>query len=117
MMQNIQKRDIGLAVVLSIITCGIYGLYWLYCLAEDINAVSGENETSGGMVVVLSIITCSIYTIYWAYKSGEKLNAAKAQKGIQADSNLPVIYLILCLFGLGIITYALMQSDLNKIAE
>ena len=25
-------RSVGMCVVLSIITCGIYGIYWYYCL-------------------------------------------------------------------------------------
>lgn len=31
----IQSRSIPLCIILSIITCGIYGLYWLVCLANE----------------------------------------------------------------------------------
>ena len=33
---QIPRRNIALCIVLSIVTCGIYGLYWLLCLAEDV---------------------------------------------------------------------------------
>ena len=39
-------RSVGMCVVLSIITCGIYGIYWYYCLNEDINEVTGRPGTS-----------------------------------------------------------------------
>ena len=34
-----------------------------------------------------------------------------------ADTNLPIIYLVLALFGLGIVSYALMQNALNDIID
>ena len=68
------------------------------------------------LCIVLSIVTCGIYGIYWAYKQGEKINEAKAMRNMPTDSNAGVLYLILEIFGLGIIAYALMQSELNKMA-
>lgn len=56
-----------------------------------------------------------IYTFYWAYKCGEKLDKAKADRGMQT-SGLGVVYLILCIFGLGIVAYALIQNELNSLA-
>ena len=50
-------------------TCGIYGLYWLYTLTEDVNKLTGDpNATSGGIVILLSLVTCGIYSWYWLYK-------------------------------------------------
>ena len=106
----IQKRDVVTCIVLSIITCGIYGIFWLINLVNEINAVCDTpNDTSGGMVFLLSILTCGIYNIYWAYKAGEKLDA----KTNTTDKK--IIYLALYLFGFGIVADALMQDTLNKI--
>lgn len=111
----IKQRNIAVCIILSIVTCGIYGLYWLACLNNDTNTASGTFSTSGGMVVLLTIITCNIYGIYWAFKQGEKIDAAKASRGIPS-SNSGILYLILSLFGFGIIAWALMQNELNKLA-
>ncbi len=110
------KRNIGLCIVLSIITCGIYGIYWFIVLADETNAVSGHTQdgTSGGIAFLLTLVTCGIYGIYWAYKQGEKLNEAKAMRNMPTDSNSGILYLVLELLGLGIIAYALMQNELNK---
>lgn len=112
----IERRNIVVCIVLTLVTCGIYGIYWIVCLTNDVNTVSGDvNGTSGGMVVLLTIVTCGIYGIYWAYKQGEKLDFTKNNRGIPS-SNSGVLYLILQIFGFGIIAYALMQNELNKLA-
>lgn len=108
-------RSIGVCIILSIITCGIYSLYWLYCMAEDLNRVSGKNDVSGGVVVLLSIVTCGIYGWFWLYQAGEKINMAKAQRGIAGDSSNGILYLILGIFGLNIVSYALIQNELNNL--
>ncbi len=111
----VQERNIAVSIILSLVTCGIYGLYWFVCLTNDTNTVSGEEGTSGGLALVLTLVTCGIYGLYWAYKCGEKLDTAKQKRGIPA-SNGGVLYLILFIFG-GIIAYALIQNELNKLAS
>ncbi len=110
-------RSIPLCIVLSIVTCGIYGLYWLYSLANDLNNASAEqNPTSGGMVVLISLVTCNFYLYYWMYKAGQQVVRAKQMRGLPADSNSSILYLILTFFGLGFISYALIQNELNQMA-
>ena len=108
-----RQRSVGLCIFFSIITCGIYALYWFVCLTNEANEVTGQGTTTGGMAVLFNIITCGIYGIYWSYKMGEKLDAARVASGAPYG-NLSVLYLILSIFGLQIVTYALAQSELNK---
>lgn len=111
-----QQRNIGVSIFLSIITCGIYAIYWFIVLSDDTNNLSGHNTdgTSGGVAFLLTIVTCGIYGIYWAYKQGEKINEAKVQRGMAADSSSSILYLVLQIFGFGIVAYALMQNEINK---
>lgn len=62
------------------------------------------------------MITCGIYGFYWAYLMGKAMVQAKAKYNMPADDNA-MLYVILQIFGLGIVTYCLVQSDLNRIAE
>ncbi len=111
------KRSIGLAILLSVITCGIYGIYWFIVLTDDTNRAANDQQgTSGGVAFLLTLVTCGIYGYYWAYKQGEKLDYAKQARNIPS-SNSNILYLILQIVGLGIIGYALMQDNLNKIAD
>lgn len=45
---------------------------------------------------------------------GDKVNQAKAQRGIVADTNAGLAYLLLNLFGFSLVTNALIQSEFNK---
>ena len=112
------KRSLPLAIVLSFVTLGVYAFYWIYALTEDAHAAAGERTTaSGGMVILFSLITCGIYSLYWLYKMGETIIMAKQKRGMAVDTTLPIIYLVLALFGLGIVSYALMQNALNDIID
>ena len=52
----IERRNIAVCIVLTLVTCGIYGIYWIVCLTNDVNTVSGDvNGTSGGMVTLQRI--------------------------------------------------------------
>lgn len=111
----VTKRDIAVAIILSLVTCGFYMVYWYIVMTDEINRVSGENATSGGMSFLFFLLTCGIYTIYWFYKKGQQLYEAGRRQGVEVADNA-ILYLILGLFGLGIVNYALMQNDLNKFA-
>lgn len=114
---GIPRREIALCIVFSIITCGIYGLYWLYQLTENVNTLDPDpNSMSGGMVILLCIITCDIYGWFWMYKQGERLDKLKAARGLPSG-NLNIIYLLLGIFGLAIVSYALMQNEINQLIE
>ena len=112
----IQQRNIAVCIILSIVTCGIYGIYWLICLNDDANrAANDPNATSGGIVFLLTLVTCGIYGIYWCYKMGQQLDTAYQNRGVPAPGK-GTILLILAIFGLSIISYALIQDELNKIS-
>ncbi len=112
-----KSRNLALCIVFSIITCGIYGLYWMYKLNDEVNDLADvPNGTSGGMVILFSIITCGIYTWYWLYKMGERVGTIKNKMGRQAGSD-SILFLILAIFGLGIISYALIQDTINNAVE
>lgn len=110
------KKNIATQVILSIITCGIYGIVWFITLTDDAANASEDSSMSGGMAFLLTIITCGIYGIYWAYKMGKMMSAAREKAGLSSSDN-SVLYLILQIVGLGIVNYCLIQSDLNDIID
>lgn len=109
-MRGTPQRSIALSIILYLVTCGLYGIYWMIVLNDEVNAASGEvNATSGGVVFLLSLVTCGIYGLYWMYKMGERCDRIK---GYPASSG--IVYLLLAIFGLGVVSMALMQDTLNK---
>lgn len=110
-----RHRSVGLCIVLTIITCGIYGIYWFICLNDSVNEVTyrpGDSVTTGGMAFLFGLLSCGIYYIYWNYKMGDKLDQARAERGVPTGS-LAILYLVLSIVGLSIVSSALMQSELN----
>lgn len=111
---GIQKRSIPLCIVLTIITCGVFGLYWMFTLTEDISTVYGQDgDTSGGLAVLLELVTCGIYGYFWSYTIGKRIdNHSRTYHGY--DDNYRILFLVFKLLGLGIITFALAQNTLNQ---
>ncbi|MCI5774731.1 MAG: DUF4234 domain-containing protein [Erysipelotrichaceae bacterium] len=108
------KRSIPLYIVLSLITCGLFAFYWQAQIANDTNELIGDRKGfSGGVVVLLSIITCGIYGLYWLYVTGSKIDQQKATNGY-GNNGLAIISLILGIFGLGLVAYAIIQNELNQ---
>ena len=112
---GIRYRSIAMCIVLSLVTCGFYSIYWMYCIANDANAVAGESDTPGGTVILLTLVTCGLYGLYWSFRLGEKLDKARAFNNAPTGS-LHILYLLLSIFGFSIVTFALAQNEINKYA-
>ena len=113
----VSNRNIVTCILLTVVTCGIYGIIWCITLADDVkNASQDSSLPSGGMLILLTIITCGIYSFYWFYKAGLAMNQVRANIGLQNDESRPILYLILGVVQLGIVGFCLIQDDLNKYA-
>lgn len=109
----VRNRSVATSIILTIVTCGLYGIYWFIVLTDEVNEVTNEPGTSGGMAFLFNLITCGIYGIYWGYKMGEKLDNSRYRNNVPTGS-FPILFLILSLFGLQIIVWAIMQNELNR---
>lgn len=108
----IQRREVGLAIVFTILTCGFYGIYWFVKITDEAGWLSDDNSTSGGMALLLSIVTCGIYKYFWNYKMGKLMYQAHEKYGRVPTDN-SILYLILSILQLDIISYAIIQSEIN----
>jgi len=113
----IQKRNVALYVVLSFVTCGIWVFVWYVLLADDIGKIRGDGKPNGPVEVLLIFVTCGIWAIVLGYTWPDKLNEGLRERGLPTNDNLPTLGLVLNIFGLGIITLVLMQSESNKVAQ
>ena len=110
----IRNRSIPMIIILSLVTCGIYGLIWLYQTSQEVSNTLGDGDSSG-LEVLLCVITCGLYTIYWWYKYSKKLVLLSQKMGAAVTDN-SLICLLLSVFGLGIISMGIMQSQINDLA-
>lgn len=106
---NIKERNIVVSVVLSFVTCGIYGLYWVFCMAKEAVSVKDEGDSA-----ILEAILCMFLPFVGFYLTEKKFAEGCAAKGIEHKDNT-ILYLILG-FVFPIADYCLLQNELNKLA-
>ena len=107
----IKKRNIVTCILLSLITCGIYAIYWAIVMAAE--AVKVKDPSDSGILEIILMLFLPFLGFFLAEK---KLAEGCAAKGI-AHEDRSIIYLILGLVGLSIVNFCMMQNDLNKLAE
>ncbi len=108
--------EIATGIILSLITCGLYNIYWNYRQFAAMNALLGREEYKFVPWLLLSLVTCGLYHIYYEYKMGADLFAWLKANGADPNPNLPVLGLVLSCLGLTIIADAVYQHELNKLA-
>ena len=77
-------------ILLNILTCGFYGWYFLYKLAQDINTTcEGDGRRTPGLAafLLLSLVTCGFYSIYWYYCVGDRLAVNAPRYGLTFQEN------------------------------
>lgn len=109
------RRSIVTGILLAIITCGIYSLYWQYKQMDTLNSWLGRNEYSFILWLLLSILTCGIFGLYYEYKMATGINEIQTNKGMYVDTSLPILCVLLALFGAGIASIAIQQYHINKL--
>ena len=97
-----QKRSPVMVVILSVITLGIYAIWWYVTTKNEMNA-------KGAQIPTAWLIIVPIANIYWDWKFCEGVETV-TNKGMGAGTAF------LLLFFLGIIGAAIIQSELNKVA-
>lgn len=115
------NRNIIKIILLSLITFGIYGLYFRYKYIEDVNTICAfDGKKTNGLLVtiLLSMVTCGIYNYVHMFGMAERLQGAGRYYNANVESSGAVIVLwavfgsLLC--GLGpIIALYLEIKNLN----
>lgn len=99
----IQKRNIVAVYLLSIITLGIYGIYWEVKTKDEINSLGGDIPTAWLIIVPIA-------NIYWLYKYADSFS-----NKVKKDKNGILWFIVFWM--IAIIMPAIVQSELNRIAN
>lgn len=115
MIRRVNEKNIVTSIILTIVTCGIYGIVWFIEITDSCADASGDHSMSGTTSLLFNILTCGIYSIYWNYKMGKLLAIAQEKRNLPVTDN-STLYLVLSIFSMGIISTVLIQSELNRLA-
>ena len=111
------KCSIPLYLILSILTAGLFNLYWNYKQMQACNYFLRRKEFSFLIWFFLTIFTCGLYHIYYQYKMGASLVEIQRSQGRPTSNDLPVLSAILSIIGLFVIADCFHQLEINKLCE
>lgn len=81
-------RSILKLVLLSIITLGIYEIWYLHHWIKDINELckeDGKHNEGVLLLILLSLVTCGMFGIFWWFKVGDRLSRAGVRESVAVD--------------------------------
>jgi hypothetical protein len=102
-------------IILSIITCGLYYLFWQAREMRAINYLIEEEKYNFWKWLLLTIITCNIYHIYYEYIFAQSIMGAQRKFGRPVSNNLHILSVIVAILGLSIVADAIQQDEINKL--
>ena len=108
-------KVIPLYLILSLITCGLFTIYWFIVLAGDIRTLRESSEPRGGFDFIIGLLTCGIYTLVCYYRYPKFIVEIQEKKG-KPVNDIAVLSLVLGFF-FGIVSMALMQNEVNKLVS
>lgn len=109
-----EKRNPVLVLVFSILTCGLYYLYWIYQVSDSLRPFNNNDSMTPGLELLLSIV-CFPYIFYWNYKYGRIIYEAQTEVGMPYPEDNSILYLVLSVLSLGIVGACIMQASINKL--
>ena len=110
----LKNRSIVAVIILTIVTCGIYGIYWAYDTLNGMEQTSGHEASVGAVVVLLlCIFFPSIGYLLYGMAADEQVNMIKGKLGMQQVDN-KVMYMILGFF-IPIVLIPIVQDEINRI--
>jgi hypothetical protein len=103
-------------ILLSIVTCGIYGAYYLYVLGNELNAALGR-EAVNPVFAIIGMF-CAPLLLYYLYQLDMALPEIGARYGLGYQPNF-ILWLLFTLFcGIGLfIAYYQIVTYMNEICD
>ena len=115
--RNEAYRDILVNLLLTVITCGLYNIYWNYREMLVVNGLLKREEFNFATWLLFSFLTCGIYHMFYEYRMGLAIQEIQEMYGQPKDPNLPVVSLGLSIFGLTVVADAIQQHFINKLYD
>lgn len=113
---RITKVNIVCAVLLTFFSFGFFPIYWIYLIVKNSHLLQNKStfQKKSCICEVLCLLFVPFYSWYWWYKNGEKNKKAFTEQGYHSSSS-GVLFLVLAIFGFGIINEIIIQNDFNQI--
>ncbi len=103
----IERRDMWMQVLLSVVTLGIYAIYWFYVTSKEMVAYKNLDGSPGLWTVLLFVPVANLYA-YWKYSQAVEAVTDQRYSAI-------FVFLLWVLFSPAV--WLITQIELNRLAE
>jgi hypothetical protein len=110
------SANIPLFLILTLLTGGIFNLFWNWRQMQACNAMLGRREFSWLRWVVLSLLTFLLYHLYYQYKMGAAIVEIQRRYEEPVFEDLPLVSLLATIFGFSVAADCIHQYEINKLA-
>jgi len=107
------KNDPIIVLLLGLVTCGLYLIYWNMKAAEVLNAVARKELISPAIAVISGC--CLPVNIYFYYLCGEGLEELGKVVGKPDLKGKSVLLMVLALLGLPMVSAMIVQGHINEL--
>ena len=83
------NRGFAAYLILTFLTCGIYGLWFMHCMARDTNIIcfdDGKHTQNVFVCILLTLCTCGIYQLFWWAGIADRTKTAAHRMGYHAPN-------------------------------
>lgn len=111
------RASVPIYLLLTLLTCFLFDLYWNYRQMEACNDLLGREEFRFWVWLVLILITFGLYHFYYQYQMGRAIVEIQERRGLPVTEALPVLSVVATLLGVGIVADCIHQLEINRIVE
>jgi hypothetical protein len=108
------RQDPVLVLILGILTCGIYLIYWNYKISEVLNAVAGREVISPAIAILAGC--CYPVNLYFFYLAGQEA-LPKIQQTMGGEIQDRTYLLMFLGFFFPMVAAMIVQGDVNKLYD
>lgn len=117
----VQERNSAIVLLLSVVTCGFYLIYWTYQTSEELRLQTGDESIKPGIDLLLMVISCGFWGWYVQYRNARVVHAQLVQSNpYRKDQSQVVLILNIAAMFVGVtalVAVYLVQEELNQLAR
>jgi Domain of unknown function (DUF4234) len=115
--QSQAVSNIVVDILFSVVTLGLYNLFWNARQFRVLNAFLGEERFKFWKWFLLTIITFGIYHVYNEYLVGAAIVEVQRNANRPVFENMPLLCVVVSICGLSVVADAIQQHEINKLYQ
>lgn len=115
------ERNPVVVLLLTFVTCTLYGYWWLFATSGELRRESGRDEPNPWLDLILAVLTAGLWGLYATWRNSRIVHEVLTARGQDhGDQSLPVLLFNLSTFVWGagwMVSLVLLQVDYNRLAR